>query len=177
MMKWLRLQLVSCSQHFKENNVSEDTCTDALISLSCRVSICLSMAWLSSRVLSLFEKKLFRTGHSTNRNVNLEKLISGNDVRWQKLHDALKTASTVIHREEIRSYLERAADPTDITFETPPPFQLLVEILCFYQFYRRVESMMSYHYPTATDKTPVFSQEIGPRRVDHTNVITNLENL
>ena len=83
---------------------------------------------------------------------------------WSRLRRSLEQASTIIHREQARAYLNGDADPTDIAYGEAPPFQMLLDILEFYRGYRNLEYKMTTHFPLDTNITGVFSEEmyLGP---------------
>ena len=55
-------------------------------------------------------------------------------------------------------------DRWDVSVHRYPPFSIFIDILVFYQSYRRIEMILSRTYPIAFDPSKFFNTELDVRR-------------
>ena len=73
-------------------------------------------------------------------------------------------ANALVYRGHMRDMLDGIEDTFAISVDDQPPFSLFLDVLYFYQSYRRLELVLSRAYPIPTDHTQFFSAELDVRR-------------
>ena len=86
---------------------------------------------------------------------------------WIELYKVYQLANTLIYKGRMNDILDNVEDRWDIRVHTSPPFSIFIDILVFYQSFRRVEMILSRTYPIAADPSKFFSTELDVRRKDY----------
>ena len=81
-------------------------------------------------------------------------------VRWVELYRIYQKANTIIYRAHMKDMLDGQEDPLMIDLHRSPPFSVFLDIVNFYQSFRRLELLLSRVYPIPADHTKFFVYEL-----------------
>ena len=83
---------------------------------------------------------------------------------WIELYKVYQLANTLIYKGRMNDILNNAESRWDISIHRYPPFSIFIDILMFYQSFRRLELILSRTYPIAANPKTFFDTELDARQ-------------
>ena len=83
---------------------------------------------------------------------------------WIELYQFYQLANTLIYKGRLKDILDGKEDRWDVGIHSYPPFTIFIDILSFYQSFRRLELILSRTYPIPANPKDFFKTELDVRR-------------